>query len=86
MTGENSPTRAMLAMRSLGDNSRHSELMSRYEHRFDRQHYRALEALGRLRQARRPPVSVARDPNKQREQNARAKRPYQPEESKESAQ
>lgn len=35
---ENPPTRAMLAVRSLGDNSRHSELMSRYEHRFDRQH------------------------------------------------
>jgi hypothetical protein len=44
---ENAATRAMLAFRSLGDNSRHLELMSRYEHRFNREHYRALEALER---------------------------------------
>jgi hypothetical protein len=45
MTDENAATRAMLAFRSLGDNGRHLDLMSRYEHRFDRQHYRALAAL-----------------------------------------
>ena len=47
VTHENAATRAMLAYRSLADNSRHLELMSRYEHRFDREHYRALEALDR---------------------------------------
>jgi hypothetical protein len=46
---ENAATRAMLAFRSLAGNSRHLELMSRYEHRFDREHYRALEALDRRR-------------------------------------
>jgi hypothetical protein len=35
------PTQTMLAFRSLADN----DLMGRNEHRFDRQHCRALEAL-----------------------------------------
>jgi hypothetical protein len=47
---EDVPTRAMLAMRALADTSRNSELNSRYEQRFDRQHYRALEGLRRLRE------------------------------------
>jgi len=35
--------------------------MSRYEHRFDIQHHRAMQNLLRLQdKARRPPVSVAR--------------------------
>jgi hypothetical protein len=34
----------MLAIRSIGDNGRHMGIMSRYEHRFDRQYYRAIEA------------------------------------------
>jgi len=43
-------TRAMLAMRALGDTSKQSELLSRYEHRFDRQYRHALETLLRLRE------------------------------------
>jgi hypothetical protein len=60
MVGEDTPTRAMLAMRSLGDNSTHLELINRYEHRFDRQHHRALQALTRLRdqkKRRKSPVT-----------------------------
>jgi hypothetical protein len=43
-------TRAMLAMRALGDSSKQSELLSRYEHRYDRQYSHALETLLRLRE------------------------------------
>ena len=122
MVDEDAATRAMLAIRSLGDSSRHSELMSRYEHRLDRQNYRALEGFSRLRQARiardsdearRPPVPVARDSDEARRspvpvardsdeerrppvsvapdeatasEDARAKRPFQPEETTEPAQ
>ena len=43
-------TKAMLAMRALGDTSKQSELLSRYEHRFDRQYRHALETLLRLRE------------------------------------
>jgi hypothetical protein len=49
---ENAPARAGLAMQSIADKSRHLDLMSRYEHRFDRQHYRALEGLRLLREER----------------------------------
>jgi hypothetical protein len=52
MSDEDPPTRAMLAIRAIGDNGRHMDIMSRYEHRFDRQYYRAIEAFYRLRQAR----------------------------------
>ena len=44
-----SPTRAMLAIRSLTDHSRTSDALSRYEVRFDRQYHRAAERLTRLR-------------------------------------
>ena len=43
-------TRAMLAMRALGDTSKQSELLSRYEHRYDRQYRQSLETLLRLRE------------------------------------
>jgi hypothetical protein len=42
-------TRAMLAMRVLGDTSEQSELLSRYEYRYDRQYRQSLETLLRLR-------------------------------------
>ena len=53
---ENMPTRAMLALRSLAGNSRHYELMSRYEHRIDRQQHRSIEVLARLKEE-----EIARD-------------------------
>ncbi len=53
---QNTPTRAMLAMRSLCQNSRQPELMSRYEHRFDVQHHRALQDLRRRKEAREKAV------------------------------
>lgn len=43
-------TKAMLAMRALGDNSKQSELLNRYEHRYDRQYRQSLETLLRLRE------------------------------------
>jgi hypothetical protein len=43
------PTRAMLAMRSLTDRSRHADALSRYEVRYDRQYHRAAQRLIRLR-------------------------------------
>lgn len=43
----------MLTLRALGDHERHPDLMRRYEHLYDRQYYRALEALTRLQHARR---------------------------------
>jgi hypothetical protein len=52
-TEYNPPTRAMLALRALGDNDRHVDLMGRYEHRYDRQYCRALEALTRLQDAQK---------------------------------
>jgi hypothetical protein len=64
---EDAPTRTMLAIRALSE-GRHLDLMSRYEHRFDRQQYRALEALNKLQAAR----------------NARAKRPHFTEEDEEN--
>ena len=64
---KDAPTRAMLALRALSE-TRHLDLMSRYEHRFDRQHYRALDVLQRLQAAR----------------NARAKRPHFSEENEEN--
>jgi hypothetical protein len=42
--------RAMLASRILCDTSRQSELLSRYEHRYDRQYRQSLETLLRLRE------------------------------------
>ena len=41
--------RAMLAVRSISGHSQSLGLMSRYEHRYDRQQYRAIEALNRLK-------------------------------------
>ncbi len=49
---ENTPTRAMIAIQTLSEKSRHLDLLSRYEHRFDRQHHRAIEGLKRLREER----------------------------------
>lgn len=47
------PERAMLAMRSLADNSRHPETLSRYEVRHDRQYHRAAKRLAYLVSERR---------------------------------
>jgi hypothetical protein len=47
-SAEDSPTRAMLAMRSLSDNSRNPELMRRYEQCFDTQYHRAIKALNAI--------------------------------------
>jgi len=66
MTDEGAATRAMLAFRTLSDTSRHLELMSRYEHRFDRQHRYALKELNRIRD----------------QKNAATIRTHQPEENK----
>jgi hypothetical protein len=33
----------------MGDHTHHLDLKSRYEHRYDRQQYRAIETLNRLR-------------------------------------
>lgn len=64
-------TRAMLAYRALGDTHRDLDLMSRYEHRFDRQYHRALELLNKLRD--------------RKEKNAHAIRTRQAEQNKEPA-
>jgi ubiquinone biosynthesis protein UbiJ len=66
MTDENAPTRAMLAIQALSE-GRHLDLISRFEHRYDCQYYRALEALTRIQQ----------------ERNAGAARSHQSEENKE---
>jgi hypothetical protein len=50
---DNAATRTMIAIRSIGDTDRHPDLMGRYEHRYDRQYYRALEALMRVQGARK---------------------------------
>jgi len=52
MTTETAATRAVLAFRALSNDSRHLELINRYEHRFDIQYYRAIEALARFRASR----------------------------------
>ncbi len=44
---------AMQAYSTLAADGRNLELLSRYEHRFDRQYYRALEALHRHQERRR---------------------------------
>jgi len=49
LAAEPPPIRTMHAVRSIAESGRHADLMSRYEHRFDRQYYRALEALERTR-------------------------------------
>jgi len=46
------PTRTLLAFRSLAGDTRHLYLMSRYEHRYDRMQYRAIEALERMQERR----------------------------------
>jgi hypothetical protein len=51
--GFDTPVRAMLAMRSLADNSRHPETLSRYEVRYDRQYHRAASRLAWLQTERR---------------------------------
>jgi len=76
---ENAATRAMLAFQSLGDNSRHLELMSRYEHRFDREHYRALEALDRRKERKIAARSQFLKDNKEQIQSDEAlKHPIEP--------
>jgi len=64
MTNENHPTRAMLALRSLTDNSRHTELMSRYESRLDRQYHRALDRLDQMRAAKNARATRSQQPEK----------------------
>ena len=60
------PAKAMLAMRVLGDTSKQSELLSRYEHRYDRQYRQSLETLLRLREKNAgTPKATDLDENKQ---------------------
>ena len=59
MTDEDPPTRTMLAIKSIAESGRHSELMSRYEHRYDRQYYRALEAYIRYQEHRQNAEKIA---------------------------
>jgi hypothetical protein len=72
-------TRAMLAIRAMGDNSHHLDLMSCYEHRYDRQQYRAIEALNRLRERAeaREKKKLPNDPT-QPEQNQSTSRDSDP--------
>jgi hypothetical protein len=49
LAAETPPIRTMHAIRAIAENGRHADLMSRYEHRFDRRYYHALEALDRPR-------------------------------------
>jgi hypothetical protein len=49
MTTETAATRAVLAFRALSKDSRHLEIINRYEQRFDIQYYRAIDALARFR-------------------------------------
>jgi hypothetical protein len=56
---ETSLTRAVHAMRSIGDHSRHSEF-SRSANRFDRQYHRALQALHRIKELREQKISSAK--------------------------
>ena len=76
---ENPATCALLAYRSLSDDHRQLDLNSRYEHRFDRQHYRALEALTKLRSDRERRKAQAD------RQIAGAERSHQDDENKGSA-
>jgi len=46
---EDASTRAAIAFRVLGDQSRYLDLMTRYETRYDRQYNRTLDRLLRLR-------------------------------------
>jgi hypothetical protein len=56
---EPSLTRAVHAMRSIGDHSRHSEF-SRSANRFDRQYHRTLQALHRIREQKEQKISSAK--------------------------
>ena len=47
---EDSPTRAMIAMRSSGDRTSPLEIVRRYETALDRQHHRALRALMQMKE------------------------------------
>jgi hypothetical protein len=47
--GENPPTRALLALRILGERGYNFETISRYETRYDRQYHSAFARLLRLR-------------------------------------
>ena len=67
--------RAMLAHRSISGSSHHLDLMSRYEHRYDRQQYRAIEALTRLRSKRNAKMPF--DPS-QPEQNQQIPQNHDP--------
>jgi len=46
---EDNPTRTALAFHALCDSSRATEVLSRYETRFDRQYNRALQTLNQIR-------------------------------------
>jgi len=71
------PTRAMLAVHALNENSKQPELNSRYEHRFDLQHHPALRSLQRLKaeklagtiQSHQPEENKESDPPMQTHQN-----------------
>ena len=50
LSGHDAPTRAALAFRSLSDCSTSLERINRYETRYDRQYYRALDRLMKARE------------------------------------
>ena len=68
MTTESAATRAVLAFRALSNDSRYLEIINRYEHRFDIQYYRAIEALARFRDRKILP----RDPTDSHEKKGSA--------------
>lgn len=65
---ENPPTRTMLAIRAIGETDRHPDLMGLREHRYDREYYRALEAITKLQQARKAETKKdTHEPNQTKE-------------------
>jgi hypothetical protein len=50
---ENPPTRTMLAIRAIGETDRHPDLMGLREHRYDREYYRALDAITKRQEGRK---------------------------------
>jgi hypothetical protein len=59
---ENSATRAAIAFRTLSDDSRSLELISRYDTRYDRQYYRAHRCFIETRDRRTPASAQAPQP------------------------
>jgi hypothetical protein len=63
ISAEDPATRASLTFRTLSDDSRSLELISRYEARYDRQYYRAYRCFNETRDRRTPPSAQTPQPD-----------------------